>query len=165
MLCQAMRLDLPGAHHSTSTPVSKMPTPRRGTQTHSFHTHWPVEERAPKSSGSYPEALGSSRKPFCEDFVLALLHRGSPRSSEKLPEATRKIPEAPGSSQKPFCKDFVLVLLRRGGPRSPAKLPEAAEVPKGAQTHSAHNAHRSSSQCSLEKTTVLTVLILNNNNL
>ena len=122
MLCQTMRLDLPGARHSTSTPVSKMPTSRRGTQTHSFHTHWPVEERAPKSSGSYPEALGSSRKPFCKDFVLVLLHRG--------------------------------------GSRSPAKLPEAAEVPKGAQTHSAHNAHRSSSQCSLEKNTVLTMLIL-----
>ena len=51
----------------------------------------------------------------------------------------------------------------RARARSPASGPEPGLPPKGAQTHSAHNAHRSSSQCSLEKTTVLTVLTLNNN--
>ena len=130
MLCQTMRLDLPGAQHSTSTPVSKMPTSRRGTQTHSFHTHWPVEERAPKSSGSYPEALGSSRKPFCKDFVVVLLHRGSPRSSEKLPEATRKLLEAPGS---PFAKTSCLYCSTGEGPEAPQssrKLPKCPRVHK-----------------------------------
>ena len=53
----------------------------------------------------------------------------------------------PRRAQKlPHWKDFVLLLLRR-------------EVPKSAQTHSAHDAHRSSPQCSLEKTTAPAVLI------
>ena len=64
-------------------------------------------------------------------------------------------------------KDFVLVVLHRGGPRSSpigktlCFYCSTRKCPKGAQTHSAHNAHRSSSQCSLEETTVLTVLISN----
>ena len=92
-----------------------------------------------------------------------------PGRAQKLPKAPGSCPEALGSSRKPhlhrLCawtapsgraqklphwKDFVLLLLRR-------------EVPKSAQTHSAHNAHRSSPQCSLGKATAPAVLILNNN--
>ena len=86
----------------------------------------------------------------------------APQSSRNLPGSSQKLPEAPlaqalclscsteEGQELPHWKDFVLLMLHR-------------EVPKGAQTHSAHSAHRSSSQCSLEKTTVLPMLILNNN--
>ena len=79
---------------------------------------------------------------------------GRERRSRRLKDRLQRLCActAPsGRAQKlPHCKDFVLLLLRR-------------EVPKNAQTHSAHNAHRSSLQCSLEKTTAPAVLILNNN--
>ena len=112
------------------------------------------------STGEGPEAPQLQRLCACT---------APPGRAQKLRKAPGSCPEALGSSRKPhlhrLCactapsgraqklphwKDFVLLLLRR-------------EVPKSAQTHSAHNAHRSSPQCSLEKTTAPAVLILNKN--
>ena len=125
---------------------------------------------------SCPEALGSSLKPRLQRLCACT---PPPRKAQRLPrsrdivlvlrKAPGSCPEALGSSLKPRLHKLCACIAP---PRRAQKLPHwkdfvplmlHREVPKGAQTHNAHSAHRSSSQCSLEKTTVLPVLIVNNN--